>query len=126
MMDDSTRVQLIGWLFLVTNSGRLLAYIPQMVATARCESGARSVSILTWGYFVVAHLSGLLYAITVLHDTRSIWIFSGNLLVTVILVAIILWKRYSHKRDGSVLKTPLKTANSEFATTLSLSTRTLK
>ena len=125
-MADSTRVQLIGWLFLVTNSGRLLAYIPQMVATARCESGARSVSILTWGYFAVAHFSGLLYAIAVLHDTRSIWIFSGNLLVTKILVAIILWKRYCHKRDGCILKPPLQTADSKFATTLSLNTRTSK
>jgi uncharacterized protein with PQ loop repeat len=117
-MDDTSWAQLIGWLFLVTNSGRLLAYVPQMVATARCKAGARSVSIVTWAYFAFAHFSGLLYAIAVLRDTRSVWIFSGNLLVTLILVAIILWKRYSHGRVGQGRPASMKVDASEYATKL--------
>jgi uncharacterized protein with PQ loop repeat len=88
----------IGWLFLVTNAGRLLAYFPQIVAAARCDSGARSVSILTWSYFAFAHLTALLYAILVLRDSRSTWIFAGNFVVTLILVAIVFLKRRRHRR----------------------------
>jgi hypothetical protein len=87
----------IGWLFLVTNAGRLLAYFPQIIVAARCDSGARSVSILTWSYFAFAHLTALLYAILVLRDSRSIWIFGGNLVVTLILVAIVFLKRRRHR-----------------------------
>jgi uncharacterized protein with PQ loop repeat len=92
--------ELVGWLFVTTNSGRLLAYLPQIVATMRCPTGAKSVSILTWGYFGIAHFAALLYAIYVLHDSRLTWVFAGNLVVTLILVAIILWKRYGYMTSG--------------------------
>jgi len=92
--------ELVGWLFVTTNSGRLLAYLPQIVATLRCRAGAKSISILTWGYFGIAHFSALLYAIYVLHDSRLTWIFSGNLAVTLILVGIILWKRFGYAYAG--------------------------
>lgn len=95
--DPSFWSSAIGWLFLVANAGRLLAYFPQIVAAARCDSGARSVSILTWSYFAFAHLTALLYAIFVLHDQRSVWIFSGNLVVTLILVAIVFRKRRHYR-----------------------------
>jgi hypothetical protein len=89
--------QAIAWLFLVTNTGRLLAYLPQIVATLRCGTGARSVSVLTWSYFALAHFSAVLYALYVLRDSRSALIFSGNLAVTLALVAIILWKRRRYR-----------------------------
>lgn len=92
--------ELVGWLFVTTNSGRLLAYLPQIVATVRCRTGAKSVSILTWGYFGIAHFAALLYAIYVLHDSRLTWVFAGNLVVTLILVTIILWKRYGYMTSG--------------------------
>lgn len=85
--------ELIGWLFLVTNTGRLVAYFPQIFAAARCDAGARSVSLLTWGYFAVAHFTALLYAVFVLRDSRSIAIFCGNFVVTLVLVAIVARKR---------------------------------
>jgi uncharacterized protein with PQ loop repeat len=105
--DPSFWSSVIGWLFLVTNAGRLLAYFPQIIAAARCESGARSVSIMTWGYFAFAHLTALLYAILVLRDSRSMWIFGGNLIVTVILVVIVSLKRRNHRRatDGKLRPT---------------------
>jgi len=98
--DSAYWSSVIGWLFLVANAGRLLAYFPQIVAAARCDSGARSVSILTWSYFAFAHSTALLYAIFVLHDTRSVWIFTGNLVVTLILVAIVCLKRRRHSHGG--------------------------
>jgi hypothetical protein len=98
MGEQSAWTAAIGWLFLLANSGRLLAYIPQILAAARCDAGAKSVSVLTWGYFAFAHLTALLYALVVLHDDKSAWIFCGNFLVTIVLVAIVCWKRRHHSR----------------------------
>jgi uncharacterized membrane protein YwaF len=100
MAPESVWTSLIGWLFLIANSGRLLAYLPQIVAVVRCDVGAKSVSILTWGYFAFAHLTALLYALVVLHDEKSVWIFSGNFVVTVVLVAIVYLKRRRYGSDG--------------------------
>lgn len=96
MAGDSFAANAVGWLFLVANSGRLVAYLPQIVAAARCDAGARSVSILTWAYFAFAHFTAVLYAVFVLYDAKSVWIFSGNLVVTLILVGIVCWKRRRH------------------------------
>jgi hypothetical protein len=99
MATEPVSVSVIGWLFLIANSGRLLAYLPQIVAAARCDAGAKSVSLLTWGYFAFAHLTALLYAMFVLHDEKSVWIFSGNFVVTVVLVAIVYVKRRRYGSD---------------------------
>jgi len=98
MFEKSIVSSLIGWLFLVANGGRLLAYIPQIIAAARCNTGAKSISLLTWAYFAFAHLTALLYAAMVLHDQRSIWIFTGNLIVTLLLVGLVFWKRREHDK----------------------------
>lgn len=101
MPGDSLSATVVGWLFLAANSGRLVAYLPQIIAAARCDAGARSVSILTWGYFAFAHFTAVLYAVVVLHDQKSVWIFSGNLIVTLVLVGIVVWKRHCHVRRKS-------------------------
>lgn len=90
--------EVITWIFVVANTGRLLAYVPQFISAWNCPHGARSVSILTWSYFTFAHCTALLYALLVLKDSKSVWIFAGNLGVTVCLVTLLLWKRlkYSH------------------------------
>ena len=91
-------VEVITWVFLVANTGRLLAYVPQFISAWNCPHGAKSVSILTWSYFTFAHGTALVYAIFVLQDSRSVWIFAGNLGVTVCLVTLLLWKRLTYIR----------------------------
>jgi Ca2+/Na+ antiporter len=90
---------LITWMFLIANGGRIVAYLPQIMAAWYCPAGAKSVSVLTWSYFAFAHLTALLYALFVLHDSRSVWIFSGNLIVTVCLVGLLLWKRMQYRQS---------------------------
>ncbi len=90
--------EILSWVFLVANSGRILAYLPQMIAAWRCPIGARSVSVSTWSYFAFAHLTALLYAVYVLRDFRSAWIFAGNLAATTFLVVLIVWRRRQHRR----------------------------
>jgi uncharacterized protein with PQ loop repeat len=89
---------LFTWLFLIANAGRVLAYVPQIAAAWKCQSGAKSVSLLTWSYFTFAHLTALLYALVVLQDSRSVWIFAGNLSFTGVLVALLIFKRIQHRR----------------------------
>lgn len=91
-------VEIITWIFLVANTGRLLAYIPQFISAWNCKHGAKSVSILTWSYFTFAHCTALVYAIFVLKDSKSVWIFAGNLGVTLCLVTLLLWKRMTYIR----------------------------
>jgi Ca2+/Na+ antiporter len=89
----------ITWMFLIGNGGRIVAYLPQIMSAWYCPTGAKSVSVLTWSYFAFAHLTALLYALFVLHDSRSVWIFSGNLAVTACLVALLLWKRMRYRQS---------------------------
>lgn len=49
---------IVTWTFFAANGGRILAYIPQLLAALKCENGAKSVSPMTWGYFAFAHLTG--------------------------------------------------------------------
>lgn len=39
----------IGWFYLVTNSARVFAYVPQIITVWRCRDGARAISLVTWG-----------------------------------------------------------------------------
>lgn len=91
-------IEVISWIFVVANTGRLLAYLPQFISAWNCPHGAKSVSILTWSYFTFAHCTALLYALVVLQDSKSVWIFAGNLGVTVCLVTLLLWKRLKYIR----------------------------
>jgi hypothetical protein len=95
-------VDVFTWLFLVANAGRVLAYMPQIAAAWKCEAGAKSVSLLTWSYFTLAHLTALMYALVVLQDSKSAWVFTGNLSFTALLVALLIFKRIQYRRRTRV------------------------
>ena len=100
-MENATEI--ITWLFVAANTGRILAYVPQLVAAWNCKNGATSVSRLTWGYFAFAHLAGILYATYVVNDHRMMLVFCGNFVVCLLLVAIVTWKKLSHAKPGAVI-----------------------
>jgi tryptophan-rich sensory protein len=83
----------ITWIFVTVNSVRVLAYGPQILAAWRCADGARSISLLTWAYFAVAHLSGALYSLAVAGDARLATAFAGNCVACSALVVVVAWKR---------------------------------
>jgi hypothetical protein len=91
---------IVAWLFLVANGGRILAYLPQVVAAWKCPYGAASVSRMTWGYFAFAHFTGVLYALMVIHDQNMALVFLSNLTVCCLLVGIVTWKKTRHRRAG--------------------------
>jgi uncharacterized protein with PQ loop repeat len=98
-------VDALTGLFLVANAGRVLAYMPQIAAAWKCQSGAKSVSLLTWSYFTFAHLTALMYAMVVLQDAKSAWIFAGNSFFTGLLLALLISKRIQHQRQAQGMRT---------------------
>lgn len=59
----------IAWIYLVTNAGRVITYVPQILAVLRATDGARAVSLLTWSSWVVSHAAAILYGVLVIGDT---------------------------------------------------------
>ena len=96
MLDSIATTDIVTWLFFVTNTGRVLAYLPQIQAAWKCANGATSVSRVTWSYFAVAHLSGAIYGGVVAHDPGMAAIFLGNFAACVTLLLVITWKRRRH------------------------------
>jgi uncharacterized protein with PQ loop repeat len=83
----------ITWIFVTVNSARILAYLPQIHAAWRCNDGARSISMLTWSYFALAHLTGAFYCSAVTNDPKLAAVFVANCLACSALVAVVGWKR---------------------------------
>jgi len=86
-MIDST-ADCIAWLYVVTNSVRVLFYAPQIRAVLKCEDGAQSLSIATWGFWTFANLTATLYGWFVIHDGAFSAIFAGNLACTATVTLI--------------------------------------
>lgn len=74
----SSIVAAIGWFYLVTNSARVLTYVPQIVTVWRCRDGARSLSLITWWSWVVSHMAAIAYGLLVVHDAYFVAISTIN------------------------------------------------
>jgi uncharacterized protein with PQ loop repeat len=95
-------VDVVTWIFVATNACRLFAYLPQVLAALRCQNGAAAVSRITWGYFALAHLTGHVYSLLVLHDVKMALVLLGNFLACAALVGIVSWKRRPASVTGRV------------------------
>jgi hypothetical protein len=91
-MIDAT-VAWLAWLYVATNSIRVLFYAPQIRAVWKAEDGAQAVSIATWSFWTFANLTAMLYGWLVIHDSAFGAIFSGNLACTATVTLIALRKR---------------------------------
>jgi hypothetical protein len=91
----------VAWLYVVTNSLRVLFYAPQIRAVLKAEDGARAVSIATWGFWTFANLTATLYGWFVIHDSAFCVIFSGNLACTAAVMLITVRKRLGARAIGA-------------------------
>jgi hypothetical protein len=90
----------ISWIYLLTNTVRILFYAPQILSVFRANDGARSVAITTWGFWTFANLTALLYGWMVIRDPGFTLIFLGNFICTGAVTAIAAHKRLRLRRSG--------------------------
>ncbi len=98
MPTESIWLGAIAWLYLVTNATRLVTYLPQIIAVWRCNDGARSVSVLTGGSWVLSQGTAMLYGMLVLRDLPFVLISVINFLGCACVTAIALRRRAQWKR----------------------------
>jgi len=79
--------------FLLTNIGRVLAYLPQIRAIMRDKGRAAAVSCSTWSLFFVSNLSSALYAGLLNADPAMTFAFAANTACYAVIVGLLCWKR---------------------------------
>lgn len=85
--------------FMLVNSLRILAYIPQMWAAAKDNNGASGISYATWSLFLISHLTTIIYAIIYVGDSVMALIFFGNASACLAVLAITFVKRRQYAID---------------------------
>ena len=93
MGEDKTAVECVAWVYVITNSLRVLFYAPQIRAVLKADDGARALSITTWSFWTFAHLTATLYGWFVIHDSAFSAIFAGNLACAAAVTLIAARKR---------------------------------
>ncbi|MFT3717397.1 hypothetical protein [Pseudorhodoferax sp.] len=88
----------IAWAYLVTNVGRIVTYVPQIVAVWRCTDGARAISLFTWGSWMVANATALAYGALVLKDLFFLAITGINMFGCSAVTLIAAWRRIAFRR----------------------------
>ena len=83
----------VGWFYLVTNSVRVITYIPQIIAVWRCTDGARAVSLLTWGSWMISNLTAVAYGALVVNDVFFAAISTVNFIGCATVTAIAARRR---------------------------------
>jgi uncharacterized protein with PQ loop repeat len=84
--------------FSLANSLRVLAYVPQIIKTARDQNGATAISFVTWGHFFLSHLTTFAYAVVSLGDIFMALIFLANAFACLLILIIAIAKRKRHLR----------------------------
>jgi hypothetical protein len=102
-LPDAGALDLVVWLYVITNATRAVTYIPQIVVVWRCNDGARSVSLLTWGSWVLANVSAVLYAYCVVGDLPLVLISVVNLLGCAAVTGLALHRRVRWKQSQELL-----------------------
>ena len=86
-------------LFAVSNSARLLAYLPQIHKAVIDKNGASAISRTTWSLFLVAHLSTIAYALVNRSDPWLALCFAGNALCCLAILVVAMRSRLRHLRQ---------------------------
>ncbi len=87
--------------FSLANSIRVLAYVPQILKASRDENGATAISFVTWGLFLLSHMTTVAYALVQLADVVMALIFLGNALACLTILVIAVTKRKRHLQANS-------------------------
>lgn len=87
--------------FTACNSGRLVAYAPQILRIARDDRGADAISYTTWTLFALSHVSTVAYAVLTVDDWKMAAVFGANTLCCIAILAVTAYKRARFARSIS-------------------------
>jgi len=96
--------QWVAWLYVATNSFRVLSYVPQIRAVLKAQDGAAAISITTWGFWTFANATATLYGWLVVQDSAFCAIFIGNLACTAAVTLIAIRRRLAKRASHSCLQ----------------------
>jgi hypothetical protein len=99
-MDTGQAIWLVGWAYVLVNAGRVASYGPQILVLWRCRDGAQSISLVTWSYWTVSHLTAVLYAGLVIADGKLLAVSIGNLASCATVIALIVVRRRGASRSA--------------------------
>jgi hypothetical protein len=84
--------------FTLSNSVRVLAYVPQITKAATDQGGAKAISFGTWGLFLVSNISAVAYALVNKGDWTLAAMFLANAAGCATILSIAAWKRSRYRR----------------------------
>lgn len=97
-MTQETILHLITAVYAVSNVGRLLFYVPQLLAVSRDPSGACAISLSTWTFWTLSHAATTVYCGTVVDDPLLAVMMLGNTLGSCAIVVLTARKRFGQGR----------------------------
>ncbi len=103
MSDLPASLQLITWLYLLTNAARMFTYLPQIHAVWVANDGARTISLVTWSSWALSHMAALAYAQLVIDDIALSAISCINLAGCSAITVIAARRRMAWRRMGPSL-----------------------
>ena len=95
----------IATAFSAVNSIRVVFYVPQIVAVARCTDGARDIALSTWAMWALTNGLGAAYGAVVVLDRLLALSFGLSLLACVLTLTLAViqrlrWARRAHARGA--------------------------
>jgi uncharacterized protein with PQ loop repeat len=105
-------IWLVGWAYVLANTGRVLSYLPQIATVWRCRDGAKSLSLLTWSYWAFSHLTACLYAGIAVQDNKLLAVSLGNLVCcsTVVVLTTLCRRRLQREKANAFHARPFGAA----------------
>ncbi|SDP18359.1 hypothetical protein SAMN04488595_105237 [Ralstonia sp. 25mfcol4.1] len=89
----------IASLYVLSNAARVFTYVPQLMAVWRSNDGARDISLLTWGSWVVANGTALAYGAVVVEDLFLTLIALLNLTCCSAITLLAVQRRRTHRQE---------------------------
>ena len=86
--------------FMLCNSLRVVAYVPQITRAARDRGGAQAISFATWSLFLFSNMSAVAYALVNMGDWTMASMFAANAAGCTAILLIGAWKRAQHRGQG--------------------------
>jgi hypothetical protein len=84
--------------FTLSNSVRVLAYVPQITKAATDQSGAKAISFGTWSLFLISNISAVAYSLVNKDDWTLAAMFLANAVGCAAILSIAAWKRSRYRR----------------------------